>query len=114
MQQQVAPLDCLAHLAGPPTKGNRGAAALYGGQLLAYAASSAVVVVDVRSSRMLAAVLWVLPTAHHVISQASTGCLVLHHTPPAPSHAMPQVQRMSVATTLAGAHRQAAVSALAW
>lgn len=47
MQQQVAPLDCLAHLAGPPAKANRGAAALFGGQLLAYAASSAVVVVDV-------------------------------------------------------------------
>lgn len=70
MQQQIAPLDCLAHLAGPPAKANRGAAALFGGQLLAYAAASAVVVVD--------------------------------------------VQRMAAATTLAGAHRQAAVSALAW
>lgn len=45
--QAVAPLDCLAHLPGPPSKGNRGAASIYAGQLLAYAAASAVVVVDV-------------------------------------------------------------------
>ncbi|KAL4422261.1 hypothetical protein ABPG75_008458 [Micractinium tetrahymenae] len=68
--QAVAPVDCLAHLPGPPGKGNRGAASLHDGQLLAYAAASAVVVVD--------------------------------------------AQNMTVATTLAGAHRQAAVAALAW
>ncbi|KAL4425017.1 hypothetical protein ABPG77_001795 [Micractinium sp. CCAP 211/92] len=68
--QAVAPVDCLAHLPGPPGKGNRGAASLHDGRLLAYAAASAVLVVD--------------------------------------------AQNMTVATTLAGAHRQAAVSALAW
>lgn len=46
-QQQVAPLDCLAHLPAPPAKGNRGCAALLAGQLLAYGAGSSVVVVDV-------------------------------------------------------------------
>ncbi|KAI3424707.1 hypothetical protein D9Q98_008096 [Chlorella vulgaris] len=67
---QVAPLDSLAHLPGPPVKGNHGAAAMHAGQLLAYAAASAVVIVD--------------------------------------------AQRLTIATTLAGAHRQAAVSSLAW
>lgn len=46
--QAVAPVDCLAHLPGPPGKGNRCAASLHDGRLLAYAAASAVVVVDVR------------------------------------------------------------------
>jgi hypothetical protein len=47
--QGVAPLDCLTHLPAPPGKGNKAAASLYGGQLLAYAAASAVVVCDVRA-----------------------------------------------------------------
>lgn len=44
---QLAPLDTLAHLGVPPGSGNRGAAALLEGQLLAYAAGAAVTVVDV-------------------------------------------------------------------
>jgi hypothetical protein len=51
---QLAPLDSLAHLPGPPAKGNRCAAAIHAGQLLAYAASSAVVVVDVSAPSRVA------------------------------------------------------------
>lgn len=52
---QVAPLDSLAHLPGPPVKGNHGAAAMHAGQLLAYAAASAVVIVDVSAALASAA-----------------------------------------------------------
>lgn len=143
--QAVAPLDCLAHLPGLPAKGSRAAASIYAGQLLAYAAASAVVVVDVSCP-----VLRGLSTRCHTCNcvclhqvacltcQAASNSnqcgrnweshrgvlfcksrlqgprstnfsLFLCHLPPEM-----QAQRMCVATTLAGAHRQAAVSALAW
>lgn len=57
---QPAPLDALAHLACPPApKANRGAAALHAGQLLAYAAGAAVVVVDVSGVECMVATGWV-------------------------------------------------------
>ena len=132
MQQQIAPLDCLAHLAGPPAKANRGAAALFGGQLLAYAAASAVVVVDVSCwavgcktvpSRLCAGCTVSVLTQQHGACSHPSACMLQHpcaalRDPPrsSPTASRPwlQVQRMAAATTLAGAHRQAAVSVLAW
>lgn len=106
---QPAPLDALAHLACPPVpKANRGAAALHAGQLLAYAAGAAVVVADVSCTGA---------------GWAGSSCAVLHREPagrPPRTKRRPlrcravQAQSMSVATTLSGAHRQAAVTALAW
>ena len=141
MQQQVAPLDCLDHLAGPPAKGNRGAAAVFGGQLLAYAAASAVVVVDVSGAQLGWVGLWAwcgwgsAPGTLAASASPSAGAVpwarcpgephaaAWHESAHAPRtsaaarHGRPPpmlVQRMAAATTLAGAHRQAAVSALAW